>query len=77
MSQFGRIADVILVENQNARFGAADEYFAIRVQFADQTESTLFFTWNEIEVALDRAQKNNEDVPKADSLTDKTRDLLD
>lgn len=76
-NSFGRIGDVILVENTDAHFGAAEEYFAVRVQFADKSEETLLFTWHEIEVAIARSKKNPEDVPVVDSAADKIRDLLD
>lgn len=73
----GRIGDLQEVANQNAKFGAADSYHAIRMQLEDGTETTALFTWGEIRVGLLRAAKNIEDVPYSGNVIDEIRDLLD
>lgn len=73
----GRIADVIVVPNADRRFGANEEYYSIRMQLPDGIEKTGLFTGHELNHAFERADKNPEDVPTADSIIEKIRDGLD
>lgn len=72
----GRIADVLEVTNQDHKFGANKTYYAIRIQLADGTEKTALFTWNQLAEAIERAEKNQEDIPQS-GLFGKIQDLLD
>jgi hypothetical protein len=65
-----RIADLVKVENKQPHWAANKEYNAVRIQFPNGEEKTLLFTDSEIAKALDRAQKNSEDVPKISKLKD-------
>ena len=68
-----RIGDLQLVENMLKKPAAAEKYNHIRIQFPDGEERHLLFTDREIRVALERADKNPEDLPKVSWL----RDLFD
>lgn len=68
-----RLGDMVLLENLDKKPAAAEKYNHIRVQFPDGEERHLLFTDHEIKVALDRANKNPEDLPQVSWL----RDLLD
>lgn len=58
-----RIGDLISVDNLKKKPAAASKYNHIRVQFPDGSERHLLFTDREINIALDRAEKNPEDLP--------------
>jgi len=62
--------NIILVENTEKKFGAADEYFAVWVQNTKGKEFPLMFTERELRIAIERAEKNPEDVPKKGFFTD-------
>jgi len=64
MSSGKRLGDCVLVENMKAKPAAAKKYNHIRVQFPDGSERSLLLTDSQIKVALDRAEKNTEDLPK-------------
>lgn len=68
-----RIADVQKVLNKNPHWAALLEYNHIRIQFPDGCEESLLLTDVEIKRALERARKNQEDLPKVSWL----RDFLD
>ena len=68
-----RLGDLQSVENQDPHPAANLKYSHIRVQFPCGEERSLLFTDKEILRALDRADKNPEDLPKVNWL----RDLLD
>lgn len=68
-----RIGDVLIVENTNKITNADSEYYYIRVQMPDGEETPLMFTESELKIAVERAKKNVEDVPKVGWL----RNLLD
>lgn len=57
------------VDNKDRKFGSALEYFPVKVVKADGQETWAMFTESEIEKAIERANKNKEDIPK--SLWDK------
>jgi len=68
-----RIGDVITVDNEERKFGAATQYVYLRVQLEDGAEKPLLFTANEMDVASLRAENNKEDLPTVGWL----RDLID
>lgn len=68
-----RLGDLVLVKNMKKKPAAADKYNHIRVQFPNGDEKHLLFTDHEIKVALERADKNPEDLPKISWI----RDLMD
>ena len=68
-----RIADLQQVENKNKHHAANSKYNFIRVQFPNGAEKGMLFTDREIERALERADKNPEDLPE----TTWFRDLFD
>lgn len=68
-----RLADLTEVVNQNPHWAALAKYNHIRVQFPDGTERSLLLTDREVQVGLDRANKNQSDLPKVSWL----RDLFD
>lgn len=63
MSISSRIDLAEKVENQDFRFGQTDHYYPCMVE-TDAGEKPALFTIDQIEVALERAQANPEDVPK-------------
>ena len=68
-----RIGDLQKVINKNPHWAALTEYNHIRIQTPDGEELSLLFTDKEIQKAIDRANRNTEDLPKISWL----RDLLD
>jgi hypothetical protein len=68
-----RIADVQKVLNKNPHWAALAEYNHIRIQFPNGCEKSLLLTDFEIKRALERAEKNPEDLPKVSWI----RDILD
>lgn len=68
-----RIGDLKSVENTEKHFAANEKYNYIRIETEDGKEIPLLFTDKEILRAKERAQKNQEDLPKTNWL----RDLLD
>jgi hypothetical protein len=68
-----RIGDLQKVFNKNPHWAALKEYNHIRIQLPDGGERSLLFTDKEIQKALDRADKNLEDLPQVSWI----RDLLD
>lgn len=61
---------IIVVENKDKKFGAADEYYAVWVENSTGLEYPLLFTQREVKVAMDRASKNPEDIPQKGFFTD-------
>lgn len=53
-----------LVENKDRKFGSALEYYPTRIEDEDGQVFNALFTKNEIEVAMERAEANPEDIPK-------------
>ena len=51
------------VSNSERKFGSAKEYYPCKVILEDGTETVAMFTENEMHWAIDRANKNPEDVP--------------
>ena len=62
--------NILLVENKDKKFGAADEYYAVWVENTKGKEFPLLFTERELNIAIDRAEKNPEDIPKKGFFTD-------
>ena len=52
------------VDNKEMKFGETTEYFPARVEYSDSDIKNALFTENEIKVAIERANKNPEDVPE-------------
>lgn len=50
------------VENKDRKFGSATEYFPCYIIRLDGTEAPALFTQHQIEEAVERAEKNPEDV---------------
>jgi|TARA_E500000318_G_scaffold22530_1_gene22949 hypothetical protein len=65
-----RNGKIQLVENKERKFGAAEEYFAVWVENTKGKEYPLLFTDRELRVAIDRAEKNPEDIPVKGFFTD-------
>jgi hypothetical protein len=68
-----RIGDVLIIENSNKITNADNQYYYIRVQMPDGKESSIMLTDTEFNHAMERAEKNKEDIPKVNWL----KDLLD
>lgn len=65
-----RLGDCVLVDNLKKKPTAAGKYNHIRVQFPDGKERRLLLTDSQIKVALERAKKNPEDLPKVSWIRD-------
>ena len=68
-----RLADMVVVDNTERKTSSAYQYNYLRVQFPDGSEKQLLLTDSAVKKAVDRANKNPEDCPKATWL----RDVLD
>ena len=68
-----RLADMVVVDNTERKTSSAYQYNYLRVQFPDGEEKQLLLTDATVKKAVDRANKNPEDCPKATWL----RDVLD
>ena len=68
-----RIGDIQKVLNKNPHWAALSSYNHIRVQMPNGEELHLLLTDKELKRAIDRADKNPEDLPKVSWL----RDLVD
>lgn len=68
-----RIGDLQKVINKNPHWAALTQYNHIRIQFPDGCERSLLLTDAELRRALERAEKNPEDLPKVSWL----RDVID
>lgn len=53
------------VENTERKFGAALEYYPVKVEKENGETVWAMFTKDEIENAIERADKNKEDIPKS------------
>ena len=73
MIRKNRLGDMSEVENKLKHFAANSTYNHIRAQFPNGEEKSLLFTDNEIKKALERANKNPEDLPKVSWI----RNILD
>jgi hypothetical protein len=65
-----RIADLTSVKNKNPHHKAAKKYNHLRVEMEDRSEHHLLFTDFQIKRAIQRAEKNPEDLPKIGWLLD-------
>jgi hypothetical protein len=54
-----------VVNNTERKFGEALEYFPVEVENKDGQTVWAMFTENEIKNAIERAEKNKEDIPKS------------
>lgn len=54
-----------VVENTERKFGEALEYFPVKIENEDGSETWAMFTETEIINATERAMKNKEDIPKS------------
>lgn len=68
-----RIADLTEVVNSNPHWAALSKYNHIRIQFPDGLERSILLTDRELQSGLDRANKNQNDLPEVSWL----RDLFD
>lgn len=59
------------VDNKERNLGSAIKYLAVWVE-RNGVEFCLLFTEHEINVAKERSEKNEEDIPKKSFLTDLT-----
>jgi len=55
-----------LVSNKDRKFGSADEYFPCFLE-KDGEKIPMLFTHSDIQVAVERAQKNPEDISTNDA----------
>ena len=67
-----RIGDMNLVQNKGRKFGANESYYHVRVQLAGNVEKHLLFTEHQVNDALARAEKNEEDILKPGFIADIT-----
>lgn len=72
-----RIGDLIRVENKNPKPAANGSYLGIRIQLEDGTETWAFFTDSQIKAGIERARKNNEDIPEMKGIFNKLQDMMD
>jgi hypothetical protein len=56
-----------VVDNKERKFGANPQYVCCEVVFEDGRTLPSMFTFSNIEIAIDRANKNKEDIPKHES----------
>lgn len=68
-----RLGDLTEVVNSNPHWAALKKYNHIRIQFPDGVERSLLFTDRELQSGLDRANKNQNDLPPVGWI----RDLFD
>lgn len=52
------------VSNKDRHFGSEEVYYPCRMVMPDGTEAPALFTRTQLEVAMGRAKKNPEDVPR-------------
>ena len=65
-----RIGDMNLVQNTERKFGSADAYYHVRVQFAGNVEKHMLLTENDVVEAIVRAEENKEDLLNPSGLQD-------
>lgn len=53
-----------IVNNKDRQFGAADEYYPCKLINEDGVETDALFTFDQLAVAVRRANKNPEDMPE-------------
>ena len=59
------LADV--VQNTERKFGSNGSYVYCDIEFEDGRILPAMFTFSNVEIAIDRANKNKEDIPKNES----------
>lgn len=58
---------VDVVQNTDRKFGSNNSYVYCDVVFEDGKVLPAMFTFSNLEIAIDRANKNKEDIPKQES----------
>jgi len=53
-----------IVENKERKFGSTLQYYPVKVELNDGSVENALFTEDQINVALDRASENPEDIPE-------------
>jgi hypothetical protein len=53
---------VKVVENKERKFGSAKEYYQIDVVCENGSNESLLFTKDEVNTAIERSKKNNEEL---------------
>ena len=53
------------VDNSERKFGETLKYFPVKIIDTDDNVEWGMFTENEIQIAIERAKKNKEDIPKS------------
>jgi hypothetical protein len=57
-----------VVPNNERKFGSATAYYPCKVKMQDGTVKVALFTENEIKLCIERAERNPEDIPQANSI---------
>lgn len=52
------------VENKNRKWNENKAYFPLQVELEDGSKAWLMFTYNQLNVAYERAKRNPEDIPE-------------
>ena len=56
-----------IVENKDRKFGSNNQYVVCNIEFEDGRVLPAMFTLSNIELAINRSNKNPEDIPKKES----------
>ncbi len=59
-----------VVKNADRRFGANLEYYPCYIETEDGERAPALFTLNDLETAMERAERNPEDIPHERSFWD-------
>jgi len=59
-----------VVDNKERRFGSWKEYYPCKVLKSNGEEKNALFTQDQIEQAIDRAERNPEDIPEDQTFWD-------
>jgi len=51
------------VKNEERKFGEANEYYPVRIEYSNDNIQNALFTESELKIAIERAGKNPEDIP--------------
>lgn len=68
-----KMGRAMLVKNKGRKARAAEEYYSIKIEFENGNETYILLTRFEMGRALERADRNPEDVAKVSKL----RNLID
>ena len=61
------VAKISKVDNKDKKWNENSSYYPIQVELEDGNTVWLMFTHNQLRVAYDRAQRNPEDIPSAET----------